>query len=137
MAELSIARRFCGPPGVVNGGYVAGCVAAVIDGTAEVTLRAPTPLETALVLQQEASGVSLRTREGALLAEGSSVAKLDLPLPAPASFADAERASPRYVGFHDHPYPSCFVCGPERPAELGPGLGLFPGAVDGRQLVAA
>ena len=42
--SLTVARRFCGPPGSGNGGYVCGLIAGFLDGPAEVTLRLPPPL---------------------------------------------------------------------------------------------
>jgi hypothetical protein len=60
---------------------------------------------------------------------------LELPLPEPVTFSEAELASRAYPGFHSHPFPHCFVCGTER--ERGDGLALYPGAVVGRPLVAA
>jgi hypothetical protein len=40
-------------------------------------------------------------------------------------------AAETYPGFAAHPFPTCFVCGPERPP--GDGLRLFPGRLpDGR-----
>jgi hypothetical protein len=46
MQTITIARRFRGPPNSGNGGYVCGMLARYITGAAEVTLRAPPPLET-------------------------------------------------------------------------------------------
>ena len=78
----------------------------------------------------------LRGPDGALLAEGKPTA-FQLALPQPVSFAEAEAARANYIGFREHPYPGCFVCGPARAPDFGAGLGLFPGAVSGQQLVAA
>ena len=44
-------------------------------------------------------------------------------------------ASRSYAGFEAHPFPTCFVCGPER--EPGDGLRIFPGRLDGSPVVAA
>ena len=56
---------------------------------------------------------------------------LELELPAPPSWAEAEAASARYPGFDEHAFPRCFVCGPER--EPGDGLRVFAGPLgDGR-----
>jgi hypothetical protein len=41
----------------------------------------------------------------------------------------------KYAGFTEHPFPTCFVCGPKR--ELGDGLRIFAGPVAGRDIVAA
>src|SRR5262249_21151245 len=47
------------------------------------------------------------------------------------SFGEAVTASEGYLGFHGHPFPTCFVCGPQR--AVGDGLRLFPGRLpDGR-----
>jgi hypothetical protein len=48
---------------------------------------------------------------------------------------EAREAAGRYPGFSIHPFPTCFVCGPQR-AE-GDGLRIFTGPVVGRELVAA
>jgi hypothetical protein len=45
MTELYFGRRFCGPPGMANGGFACGSIAALHGGAAEVTLRRPLPLE--------------------------------------------------------------------------------------------
>jgi hypothetical protein len=131
---VCIDERFCGPPGTGNGGYVSGLVARALlaagHAAAEVTLRAPTPLAQALSLRASEDSASLYTRDGALLlAEASALSHLELEVPAPVSFERAERARERYLGFQAHPYPTCFVCGPARPPELGRGLELYPGAI--------
>lgn len=128
MSLIRIDKRFCGPPDCGNGGYTAGRVASAIEGSAEVTLRAPAPLESELSLARNGEGVVLTNAEGALIAEAKPVA-FELTLPAGVSFEAAQRASERFIGFTDHPYPGCFVCGPTRPPALGAGLALFPGAV--------
>jgi hypothetical protein len=59
-----VPERFCGPPGMANGGWISGLAASFLTGTGpvEVTLRAPTPLET------DVSGwVHLRPGGGAAL----------------------------------------------------------------------
>jgi hypothetical protein len=55
---------------------------------------------------------------------------------APVDYAKAVEASARYDGLHDHPFPTCFVCGVDRRDHDG--LELRPGAVDPEapQLVA-
>lgn len=134
---VSIDRSFCGPPASGNGGYTCGLLAQWIDGAAEVTLRAPPPLEHELHLERtETQEVKLRLADGTLIAEGKS-ADVVLSLPEAVSFEQAERASHSFVGFEDHPYPGCFVCGPKRASDHAPGLALFPGALDGVQRVAA
>jgi len=134
LGPVIIARRYQGPPDSANGGYACGVVAAAIDGPAEITLRAPPPLETPLVLATSASGLVTLRDGDTVVAEGRP-ASLDLEVVAPVDFAQAVAAAPSYPGFTWHPFPSCFVCGPDR-AE-GDGLRIFPGAVPGRGIAAA
>ena len=69
-----------------------------------------------------------------LIAEGSGW-EVDLSVPDPPSLSDARKAVEAYVGFRLHPFPECFTCGPHR--DHHDGLNVFPGAVDGRDVVAA
>ncbi|MFT3928099.1 MAG: hypothetical protein QM778_36560 [Myxococcales bacterium] len=136
---MRIGSRFCGPPASGNGGYTAGCVARLIQGPAEVTLRAPPPLDTELTLESRDGGAVLLGPDGGLIAEGKPTT-LELVLPASVGWDEARAATAHYVGFREHPYPGCFVCGPRRPAGIAPGLGLYPGAVrspSGQAVVAA
>jgi hypothetical protein len=122
---LSIARQFRGPPNSGNGGYVCGLVGQFIDGPAESTLRAPPPLETPLNVVRDGAGVRLMHRD-ALIAEARPSQPTVIP-PASPGVEAAERASRNYLGFKDHLFHSCFVCGTSRTA--GDGLRLFPGPV--------
>ena len=123
--RVIVRRRFCGPPGTGNGGYVAGIVAAGLGRKSEVTLRRPAPLEAPLALRTASDGRRLEA-EGELLAEGrASEARLPLAPVAP-SFAQAVRAGARALP--RHPFPHCFVCGPGR-AE-GDGLRIFAGPLE-------
>jgi hypothetical protein len=128
-----IARRFRGPPDSGNGGYVCGAVGTLLPGPAEVTLRSPPPLDRELRLE--------RTGEGAVLRDGESVvaeavpATVDIEPPGAVRLEEAEKASRKYPWFQKHPYPSCFVCGPER--RKPDGLCIFPGPVEGRKVAAA
>jgi hypothetical protein len=132
--HVTIAAKYCGPPQSANGGYAAGLLAKLIDGPCSVTLRAPPPLERSLRLSRADDGkVSLHDRD-TLLADAQSI-PIELELPGPVSFEQAERATRSYPGSHPHPYPRCFVCGPERPR--GDGLALYPGAVEDRRVVAS
>ncbi len=133
LQTVFIPSRFRGPPASANGGYACGVLGAHLAGTAEVTLRQPPPLDLALELEVTPAGVQLRRGE-VLIAEGAP-STAELQAPAPVSLAEATEAATRYPGFHEHPYPGCFVCGPER-AE-GDGLRIFPGRVEGRDLAAA
>jgi hypothetical protein len=127
---IVIARRFNGPPGSGHGGYSAGCAGTLVDAPAvEVTLRRPPPLETPLAVVRADGGAALADDAG-VVAEARP-AELSLSGPAPASVDEATAAAARFVWAHDHPFPTCFGCGPERdPADA---LCLYTGPVgDGR-----
>jgi hypothetical protein len=104
-----------------------------IEGPAEVTLRVPPPLGRELTVVRGDDQASLLDRE-TLVAEARPTT-VDVEVPAPVSFAEAQRAAERYPWRDEHPYPTCFVCGPQR--VVGDGLRIFPGPVEGRSLFAA
>jgi hypothetical protein len=125
MTSIIIDKRFCGPPNSGNGGYVCGLLARHIEGSAEITLRAPPPLGRPLeILAAAEGGVELR-ENGTLLATGRA-APLDVSEIPAVTFPEAEdaaRTTP-YVE-SNHPLPTCFVCGPAR--AHGDGLRIIPG----------
>ncbi|BCB79549.1 hypothetical protein ACFQ1L_09590 [Phytohabitans flavus] len=121
---MIIEARFNGPPGSGNGGYSAGLFAASREpGSAdpEVTLRMPPPLDTPLT---PADG-KIQAPDGAIVAELAAASAITVTVP-PIGYALAEEAATRYAGFAEHPFPTCYVCGPERPD----GLRIFPGTLD-------
>lgn len=129
--EIVIERRFCGPGGSGNGGYVCGRVSAYIDGVAEVTLRRPPPLDHPLAVRRTAGGVEVL--DGTALVAEAVPARVDLSPPAPVDRDTAAEAAKGYPGWSDHPFPTCFVCGPDRTD----GLRITPGPIHGRDVVAA
>jgi hypothetical protein len=133
MPALVIAERFCGPPTSANGGYACGLVARFLDGPAQVTLRSPPPLGRPLDLRRGGQGVSLWDDEVLVAEAQAGPATFDVP--PRVALDDARRAAERYEWLHDHPYPTCFVCGPRR-AERD-GLRIFAGPVAGRGVYAA
>jgi hypothetical protein len=130
--HVTIPSRFCGPPFAGNGGYCGGLVAAGLTGPVEVTLRRPPPMEQPLRVERNGT-CALRNGDDVLIE--ARPADLPLDVPAAPSFERAEAMSRRFAGFAAHPFPSCFVCGPDRAA--GDGLRIFPGAAPGDALVAA
>ena len=134
MADLSIARRFCGPAHSANGGYFAGCVAAYGAQTVTVRLIRPPPLDTPLTVQALESGELTITLGEQRIAEARP-ATLELPLRTPPAYFEAVEASRRYAGFAHHRFPTCFVCGTGRPR--GDGMRIFAGPIPERDLVAA
>lgn len=129
---VTIAARFNGPSGSGNGGYVCGRLARFIDGPSEVTLRAPPPLDTPLAVVREGESVRL-VHDGAVVGEARP-ARFDLAAPPAPALDDARAARARYRGLIGHRYPTCFVCGPDRPAPDG--LEIYTGAVAGADMVA-
>jgi hypothetical protein len=132
--HVTIDRRFNGPPESGHGGYVCGVVAGLIGDTAEVTLRRPPPLDRPLEVQHlDGGGVALSDGE-TVIVDGAP-ASVEIEVPEPVNFPEAEAASRSYVGFHQHAFPTCFGCGPQH--SEGDGLRIFPGQVEGRNIVAA
>jgi hypothetical protein len=132
VTDLLVPARFNGPARSGNGGYVAGSLAGRVPDAAgrpvEVTLRRPPPLDTPLTVSTVEDTVQVHDGE-ALVASARADAG-DRPDAVPAvPFAAAVEASAGYPGFTAHPFPTCFVCGPDRTD----GLALFPGLLpDGR-----
>ena len=130
---IRIDRRFRGPPDSGNGGYVAGLLARALGGSGvEVTLRAPPPLDRDL--QVVVDGDRAELLAGGVLIAAARRMPVDLIIPPPPSLDVARDAERRYAGFASHPFPGCFVCGPER--AVGDGLRIFPGAMAGDDRVA-
>jgi hypothetical protein len=124
--QVRISQRFNGPPRSANGGIAAGRLAAYVGAPAvEVTLRRPPPLDRDL--RVDASGGTARLHDGDVLVAEAVPTTVELaPGPAvPVELAAATRGVPP----DEHPFPTCFVCGPSR----SDGLGLRPGPLpDGR-----
>lgn len=116
---MIVASRFNGPPGSGNGGYSAGLFAA--GQPYEVTLRRPPPLDTELSI---VDGV-VRAPDGTVVAVLDPADPVEVAVP-PVRYADAVAASAGYPGFVEHPFPTCYVCGPRRTD----GLRIFPGRLD-------
>jgi hypothetical protein len=130
-----IDDRFHGLPDLAHGGYLAGTMATALDAAeAEVRLRRPVHTGRALELARTTDD-AVELRDGdTLLARGTRT-EVALDVPAPVTPADAEAAADHFLGRHRHVFPGCFVCGTGRAA--GDGLRIFPGPVEGRDLVAA
>lgn len=130
MTELRIASQFNGPPDSGNGGYCCGMFAARLGldpGVAiEVTLRSPPPLGHPMTSRASAAGVDILY--GETLVANAKAADLAINHPVPPSMSEAIEASKAFSGFHQHPYPGCFVCGTTRTP--GDGLCIYPGPLD-------
>jgi hypothetical protein len=135
MTQITIDKRFCGPPNSGNGGYVCGRLARHIPGGAEVTLRAPPPLDTPLDAVATADGTWELCDGDKVVATGRA-ASVELSRVETASFEEARAAellTP--VKPHEHPLPTCFVCGPAR--AKGDGLRISAGSLRGHNAVLA
>ncbi len=125
--QITIPKRFCGPPDSGNGGYVCGLLAGYASGDAEVTLRMPPPLERPLDVVRDADGGASLMDGDKLVAEAKP-AEIDVDAPGAPSWDEAVVAAKRgYANRGNEQYNSCWVCGLDR----GPGDGLciFPGPI--------
>ncbi|HTO06278.1 MAG TPA: hypothetical protein VMR86_04400 [Myxococcota bacterium] len=129
---LRVASRFCGPPGIANGGYLAGLLARDLPGAVEVRLRAPAPLDQPLELHSHPDGSRTLEHQGTELARAVPSALELEPRPAPDP-ADTLARAGSCRAMRTHPFPGCYVCGPARED----GLRVFPGMVAGSDAVAA
>lgn len=131
MPQLQIDPRFHGPPHSANGGYVCGLVASLAEVPVAVSLRQPPPLGHPMRAEVTPDG-GVRVHDGdTLVAEAVPVpqAHLDLAVPVAVDLVAAEEASRGYTGFDEHPFPTCWTCGPDR--REGDGLRIFTGPVTG------
>jgi hypothetical protein len=125
---MRIPARFNGPPGTGNGGWSAGTFAIAAGArtggpTIEVTLRVPPPLDTELTVAHGS------VHHGDSLVAEMTVADGELIPVEAVDHGTAVEASRSYAGFTRHPFPTCYVCGPQR----SDGLRIFPGPLgDGR-----
>ena len=135
--KIIIDETYCGPPGIGNGGYVAGRLAQAVaaDGCAvQVTLFSPTFVGRPVSYSATVTG-AIELYDGHTLLAEAAVAPLELEVPLPPSWPTAAAARLSYRGRHSHPFAHCFVCGPRR--RPGDGLRIFAGLVDYKGLYAA
>jgi hypothetical protein len=127
--DIIIDARHNGPPGTGNGGWTAGLIGARLPRPrAEVTLRKPPPLETPFQVVDigdgGAEGIQVIDPQGQVIATARQ-REAEIPAVAGVTADEAREASKRYPGHGHHHFPTCFVCGPQRPD----GLRIFPGPV--------
>jgi hypothetical protein len=131
---IVIGRRYRGPPDSANGGYACGLLATRMTGQASVRLHRPPPLEQPLVVRSADAGQLRLFKDSQLIAEANT-GPMHNDVPPPVSFESATGASAHYRWKTGHPFPGCFVCGPER--HHGDALCIFPGPLAERSIVAA
>lgn len=133
LESILIPRQFNGPPGSGHGGYVAGAIAELIGGPAEVTLRSPPPLDRPMPVER-AEG-RLVVRDGETLIAEARPASLDLDVPPTPDPAAVTAAGTRFFEFKKDDFHLCFACGAGRREDEG--LRLRSGPIDGGDVVAA
>ena len=128
-----IPARFSGPPGSANGGYTCGLVARQVGAEeVEVTLRSPPPLDQPLAVTRGDDGRVEIHDDETLVAEGRPAELLeDVPDAVVRDELVAAEEHHRERWTAHHPFPGCFVCGPERAP--GDGMRLFPVELPGRE----
>ncbi|MGW0248849.1 hypothetical protein ACWDYH_19665 [Nocardia goodfellowii] len=125
MTVLRVSRRFNGPPGSGNGGYVGGLLAELhAADVVTVVLRNKPPLETPLLVRDGA------LFDGATLIAETRPGSFERGAPQPIPYGTAEAASSSYRA--NDMFAHCFVCGSARTD----GLRIEAGPV-GDGLVAA
>ena len=127
IGHIVIERRFRGPPHSGNGGYSCGRLAAFVDGSAEVTLRRPPPLDTDMRVVAEDGG-TVALYDGENLVATARQAHVDVAARATPTFDEAQAASTRTFAPETHKLPMCYVCGPDR--AHGDGLRIHCGPLD-------
>jgi hypothetical protein len=131
---MIIEKKYCGPSTSGQGGYVCGLIGRLIQGPAEVILRIPPPLEHELEVRM-VGDYQVNIIDGDSVVAEAHPVTFEMDVPAPPTYAEAQTASKDYIGFKHHPFPCCFVCGPQR--AIGDGMRIFPGPVAGGRMVAA
>ncbi|GAC1643684.1 MAG: hypothetical protein NVS9B15_00280 [Acidobacteriaceae bacterium] len=118
---IVVPHRFCGPPQSGNGGYTCGLLAQALPDVAavECTIRRPIPLDTELRVDVTQSVSRLFDGEDVVIE--ATPKDFEVNPPRATSFVEAQSATP---AFFEHPFPTCFVCGPERHEHDG--LEIFP-----------
>ncbi len=133
MSELVIDPAYTGLPELAHGGYVAGLLTAALgSGSSRVRLRRPVPPARALRVERPGPA-QVELHDGTEVLADAAAADVLLDVPAAVGPGEARAASRRAPGAGRHPFPRCVGCGPEHPR----GLGVLPGPVGGRGIVAA
>jgi hypothetical protein len=141
-SDLIVPSRFRGPARSGNGGWTCGALAELVEAcptdhaqrwpTVEVTLRKPPPLDVSITVVADATTAVCEVA-------GATTVTRRITRVAAVGVEEAAAAEAAYPGLRQHPFPTCFSCGPGR--DEGDGLRIFPGLVRdseaGRQRVAA
>jgi hypothetical protein len=127
--SVTIDPRFNGPPGSAHGGYTCGLLGVQFEAPVAVSLRVPPPLSRPLAIDGE------RLLDGdAVVATAVPADVMVQPRPTPAPEPPAPD-DPVYGELHEHPFPTCFACGPDRAP--GDGLRIFASRIAGGDGIVA
>jgi hypothetical protein len=131
---INVPSRFNGPPTSGQGGYSSALLAAQLDRPSAVSLRRPIPLDEEIEVSVDDDVARALDAAGELIAE-AVVAPALAPWDGPTVDPDEARAATaRFRPVPDGTFDHCFVCGRARHDD---GFHLFPGPVDGTDLVAS
>ena len=100
-----------------------------------VSLKAPPPLDTPLVVEdvaEDGSMIVARRPDSEAIILQATRQHSPVDLPTPPTLEQARSSSAGFVCHTHHPFPECFVCGIRRKD----GLAIYPGAVGQAGLVA-
>ncbi len=121
---LYIDARYNGPVGRGNGGYIAGALAAFVEGDAEVHILRGFPVATLLAIRRHADGSVSCHLDDQELGRARPL-QLVLDIPPPPTLSAARAAGERFHFLHASDVRGCYVCSPRRAP--GEGLRLFCG----------
>jgi hypothetical protein len=125
-----IGRRFNGPTTTANGGYACGVAAALVDGPAEVSLRAPVPLDTPLDVRRGTGGAVELLHGQLVVAQARPADPPPVKPPVRPSMADARAAVGKPWRGRPALFQDCYVCSAGRADGLGVDFGRLPGRSD-------
>ncbi|MEE9910367.1 MAG: hypothetical protein K4571_01480 [Deltaproteobacteria bacterium] len=143
VGSVTIPAKYKGPPDIANGGYVCSLLAKYIDGTTDVMIKRPTPLDRELQIRASGDGI-FYLMDGDQLVIQAKPGVIDLAVPDAPSYEEAVQASQASIALTPTPYrhvtghgihPICFCCGAD--VSDGEGLKIHPGRVGDRNMVAA
>jgi hypothetical protein len=121
--SVTIEPRFNGPPESGHGGYSCGLLGASFEAPMAVSLRVPPPLSRPLTVDGD------RLLDGDTLVAAATPAEVAPALPPMPATAPPAPDDPVYGELHEHPFPTCFACGPDRAP--GDGLRIFAARIAG------
>lgn len=128
--HVVIPGRHNGPPSSGNGGWVSGLVSGHVpvgddEPAVSVRLHLPPPLDRPLTLDPGMPGTPGDPHPRTILRDGDDVVASAVaaptpagPVPPPVGVAVARDAESRGITAEQHPFPTCYGCGPLHPDGL-------------------